>query len=95
MLDIRIKKEYEILERLCTYLFTEANFYHEGHQKLRKLEPFVRNLMNDIVNSQKSYLEKKNDRDLDSVCFFYLFKCSYAYKQIYECFIKKKFIYFG
>merc|ERR1712137_1475137 len=65
--DIRVKKEFEVLERLCTYIFAEANFYYEGYHRLSKLEPSVRELMNDLVNSQKDYLEGKNQFDVDAL----------------------------
>jgi len=65
--DIRVKKEYEVLERLCTYIFAEANFYYEGYNRLSKLEPSVRELMNKLVHSQKVYLEGKDQIDLDQI----------------------------
>ena len=63
--DFRVKKEFEILERLCTYLFAEAHFYHEGHQRLSRLEPVVRELMNSLVHAQRDYIE--GDAAVDEV----------------------------
>ena len=52
LFDIKTKKEFEIVERLCTYMFSVANLYHEGYQSLGKLEPSIRKLMADLVNAQ-------------------------------------------
>lgn len=68
LMETRVNKEYEILERLCTFIFSVANFYYEGYQKMSKLEPDVRELMNVLVSSKNDYLEGKNQFDVDAVC---------------------------
>ena len=72
LFDIKAKKEFEIVERLCTYMFSVANLYHEGYQSLSKLEPSIRKLMADLVNAQNEYLHGKNPKssDIDNVCSF-------------------------
>jgi len=66
--DVRVKKEFELLERLCSYVFAEANFYHESHKRLTRLEPAVRSLMKSLVHAQKDYLEGKGTTaDVDEI----------------------------
>lgn len=42
MVDVHTKKEFEILERLCSYTFSLSNYFHEGIRNLSSLSfPFL------------------------------------------------------
>ena len=64
LIDIMARKEFEVVEKLCTYMFAQANYFHEGYEALSKLEQTLRQMMNTLVNTQNDYLEKKNQFNL-------------------------------
>ena len=73
LVDIMARKEFEVVEKLCTYMFAQANYFHEGFEALSKLEPTMRQMMNTLVITQNDYLESKNRLNIDEVFLSFLF----------------------
>ena len=67
LIDIMSRKEFEVVEKLCSYMFAQANFFHEGYEALSKLEPTMRQMMNTLVNAQNDYLVGKNQFNIEDV----------------------------
>ncbi len=57
----------QILERLCTYMYAEMSYFHQGYVMLTQLEPSLRELMGTLEQVRKklrnaTWLKKRNFR---------------------------------
>merc|ERR1712188_3763 len=55
LLEMQALKDFEVVERLCTFMFTQLQFYKDATGTLAALEPTVRKMMNQLVNARQEF----------------------------------------
>eukprot|EP01094_Clydonella_sp_ATCC50884_P017537 TRINITY_DN306_c5_g1_i1.p1 TRINITY_DN306_c5_g1~~TRINITY_DN306_c5_g1_i1.p1 ORF type:complete len:541 (+),score=165.08 TRINITY_DN306_c5_g1_i1:157-1779(+) len=67
LLELQAIKDFEVVERLCTFVFTQLQFYKDATGTVAALEPTVRRMMNQLVNARNDFASRRAQIDVEEL----------------------------
>jgi len=59
MNEIHVKKKHELLENVCSFMYTQLAFFHQGYEFCKELIPYLRTLSTHLQTSRMEFEDER------------------------------------